>query len=215
MIKVLIVDDQKILSEGIRSVLETADDITVVGMAHDGEEGVSAVQTLQPDVVLLDIRMPKMNGVLATKEIKTRFPQTKVVILTTFDDSDYILDAINYGANGYLLKDINAETLIGAVRNAAKGDTILPSRIAAKVATAAKMVSSDREIKLKKAFAFSEREVEIAVMVYEGFTNRQISSALSLSEGTVRNYISSLYIKLAAPDRQAAVEKMDAAIKRG
>lgn len=214
MIKVLIVDDQKILAEGIRSVLETSSELEVVGLAYDGEEGVAAAGSLRPDVVLLDIRMPGMNGVIATREIKNRYPEIKVIILTTFDDSDYILDAINYGASGYLLKDINAETLIDAVKNAMNGDTILPSRIAAKVATAAKMVSSDREIKLRKAFSLSEREVGIAVMLYEGFTNRQISSALAISEGTVRNYISSIYIKLAAASRQDATRRMDEVLKK-
>lgn len=212
MIKVLIVDDQKILAEGIKSVLETSDNLRVVGMAHDGESGVQETGRLRPDVVLLDIRMPGMNGVIATKEIKSRYPEVKVIILTTFDDSEYILDAINYGASGYLLKDINAETLIDAVENAVKGDTILPSRVAAKIASAAKMVSGDRELRLKNAFSLSGREVEIAVMMYEGFTNRQISSALSISEGTVRNYISALYIKLSATSRQDAIARMGEAL---
>lgn len=157
--------------------------------------------------------MPNMNGVVATKEIKTRWPEIKVIILTTFDDSDYILNAINYGASGYLLKDINAESLIGAVKNAMSGDLILPSKIAKKIASAAKMVSSDKEIKLKKKFNLSDREVEIALMVYDNFNNRQISSALKISEGTTRNYISAIYVKLNAESRTQAIAIMEKAFQ--
>ena len=118
MIKVMIADDQTILAEGIKSVLETSDQIEVIALVSAGAEAIRKIAENKPDVVLLDIRMPNMNGVVATKEIKTRWPEIKVIILTTFDDSDYILNAINYGASGYLLKDINAESLIGAVKNA-------------------------------------------------------------------------------------------------
>ena len=127
------------------------------------------------------------------------------MILTTFDDSDYILNAINNGASGYLLKDIGSAALIDAVKNAHAGDTILPAKIARRIADAAKNVAADREIKLKRAFGLSEREVEIALMIYEGFTNRQISSALKLSEGTTRNYISTIYIKTNSENRQGAI----------
>lgn len=213
MIKVLIVDDQKILAEGIRSVLETSNELEVVGIACDGQDGLNKVGELSPDVVLLDIRMPNMNGVMATRQIKKSYPDVKIVILTTFDDSDYILDAINYGASGYLLKDINASTLIDAVKNAYKGDMILPTSIAKKIAQASKMVVSDKEIKLKKAFSLSDREVEIALMVYEGFNNRQIASALEISEGTTRNYISGIYIKLGAQNRSQAIENIEKTLK--
>jgi len=213
MIKVLIVDDQKILAEGIQSVLEVSEDIEVVGQAYDGFQALEQIEKNTPDVVLLDIRMPNMNGVVATKEIKNKFPLVKVIILTTFDDSDYILNAINYGASGYLLKDIGGTALIDAIKNAYKGDTILPVKIAKKITDAAMLVSSDKEIKLKKAFAFSDREVEIALMLYEGFTNRQISSALNLSEGTARNYISAIYVKIGSENRNDAISKMDTVIK--
>lgn len=149
--------------------------------------------------------MPNMNGVVATQRIKTEYPNTKVVILTTFDDSDYILNAINNGASGYLLKDISATSLINAVKNAHEGDTILPAKIARRIASAAKDVAADREIKMKRAFGMSDREVEIALMMYEGFTNRQISSALKLTEGTTRNYISAIYIKTDSENRQDAI----------
>lgn len=213
MIKVMIADDQTILAEGIKSVLETSDQIEVIALVSDGAEAIRKIAENKPDVVLLDIRMPNMNGMVATKEIKTRWPEIKVIILTTFDDSDYILNAINYGASGYLLKDINAESLIGAVKNAMSGDLILPSKIAKKIASAAKMVSSDKEIKLKKKFNLSDREVEIALMVYDNFNNRQISSALKISEGTTRNYISAIYVKLNAESRTQAIAIMEKAFQ--
>lgn len=156
--------------------------------------------------------MPNMNGVVATKRIKEIDENIKIIILTTFDDSDYILSAINNGASGYLLKDIGATALIDAVKNAYAGDTILPAKIAKKITDAAVMVSTDKEYKLKKAFNLSEREVEIALMLYDGFTNRQIATALKLSDGTARNYISAIYLKLGADGRSAAVEKIKNAI---
>lgn len=208
MIKVLLVDDQQILAEGIKSVLETSNEVEVVGIASDGVRAVEKVMAQKPDVVLMDIRMPNMNGVVATKKIKEIDENIKIIILTTFDDSDYILSAINNGASGYLLKDIGATALIDAVKNAYAGDTILPAKIAKKITDAAAMISSDKEYKLKKAFNFSEREVEIALMLVDGFTNRQIASALKLSDGTARNYISAIYLKLGAEGRSAAVEKL-------
>ena len=147
MIKVIIADDQKILAEGIKTVLETSSEIKVI--------------------------MPNMNGVIATREIKKNYPEIKVVILTTFDDSDYILDAINYGASGYLLKDINASALIDAVVNAYKGELILPTNIAKKITAAAKMVTEGKEIRLKRAFQLSDRETEIAMMVARRTARRQ------------------------------------------
>ena len=208
MIKVLLVDDQQILAEGIKSVLETSREVEVVGIASDGVRAVEAVSAVKPDVVLMDIRMPNMNGVVATKKIKEIDENIKIIILTTFDDSDYILSAINNGASGYLLKDIGATALIDAVKNAYAGDTILPAKIARKITSAAAMISSDKEYKLKKTYNFSEREVEIALMLSDGFTNRQIASALKLSDGTARNYISAIYLKLGVDGRSAAVEKL-------
>lgn len=207
-IKVMIVDDQVILSEGIKTVLATDEELDVIAVASDGVEALEKMEKEVPDVVLLDIRMPNMNGVVTTGEIKKRFPNVKVLILTTFDDSDYILSAINNGACGYLLKDISAPALIDAIKNAYAGDTILPAKIAKKITDAAKMVTSDREIKLRKAFGLSDREVEIAVMIYEGFNNRQIASALNLSDGTARNYISAIYLKLGCDGRADAIAKM-------
>ena len=205
-IKVLVTDDQIELAKELKNLLETDERLEVTGIAADGFEALEQMKKSVPDVVLLDIRMPNMNGVVATRHIKTEYPDTKVVILTTFDDSDYILNAINNGASGYLLKDIGSGALIDAVKNAYEGDTILPAKIARRIADAAQHVSADREIKLTRAFGLSDREVEIALMMYEGFTNRQISSALKLTEGTTRNYVSSIYIKTNSENRAEAVQ---------
>lgn len=207
-IKVLVCDDQIILSQGIKSVLETSDELDIVGTACDGIDCLRKVEETRPDVVLLDIRMPNMNGVVATKEIKDRYPDTKVIILTTFDDSEYILNAINNGASGYLLKDIGSTALVDAIKNAYAGDTILPSKIARKIAEASRNIANDRQITLRKKFNLSDREVEIALMIYEGFTNRQIASALKLSEGTARNYISSIYEKFGCDNRAGAINTL-------
>ena len=204
-IRVLVVDDQTELAEEIAEILKTDEELEVVGTAADGFEALEKTAKTQPDVVLLDIRMPNMNGVVATQRIKTEFPNAKVLILTTFDDSDYILNAINNGASGYLLKDISGDALIDAVKNAHAGDTILPAKIARRIADAAKNVAADREIRLMRAFNLSEREIEIALMIYEGFTNRQISAALKLSEGTTRNYVSTIYIKIKCENRAQAI----------
>ena len=207
-IRVLLADDQSILADGIKSVLSSCEDIEVVGIASDGFEALDLLEKCLPDVILMDIRMPNMNGVIATQEVKRRHPEVKVLILTTFDDSDYILNAINNGASGYLLKDTSSAALIDAIKNAYAGDTILPAKIARRIADVARMVSSDREIKLKRCFGLSDREVEIALMIYEGFTNKQIASALKLTDGTARNYISAIYEKVGASSRSEAVEKM-------
>ena len=212
MIKILLADDQTILTEGIKSVLETCRDFEVIGTAQDGAEAVELASKLNPDVVLMDIRMPNMNGVVATKRIKEINPNIKIIVLTTFDDSDYILNAINNGASGYLLKDIGSTALIDSIKNAYAGDTILPAKIAKKITDAAMMVSIDKETKLKRAFNLSDSEVEIAFMLIDGFNNRQIASAMQLSDGTARNYISSIYSKLGVDGRAAAVAKIKSKI---
>lgn len=205
-IKVLIVDDQTELAKEIANLLRTDSEISVLGTAVDGVDAMEKLAENSADVVLLDIRMPNMNGVVATSHIKSTYPDTKVIILTTFDDSDYILNALNNGASGYLLKDIGGNALISAVKNAYEGDTILPSKIARRITDAAKHVAADREIKLMRAFQLSEREIEVALMMYEGFTNRQISSALKLSEGSTRNYVSKIFSKTDSESRVEAVQ---------
>lgn len=214
MIKVLIADDQTILADGIRSVLASCDELSVVGIAANGEEAVRLTEELSPDVVLMDIRMPVMNGVIATREIKEKHPDVKVLVLTTFDDSDYILDAINNGASGYLLKDTSSASLVDSIRNAYAGDTILPAKIARRIADAARLVHTDREMQLKRTYGLSDRETEVAIMLLEGFTNKQIATALKLTDGTARNYISSIYDKTKSFNRTDAVKKMKEMINR-
>lgn len=207
-IKVMLVDDQLELANELKNILQTDEGLEVVAVAKDGFDGLTQMQQTPVDVVLMDIRMPNMNGVVATERIKTEYPQTKVLILTTFDDSDYILNAINNGASGYLLKNMGSQVLIDAVKNAYKGDTILPAQIAKRIVTVAKNLSADREMKLSRAFTLSGREVEIAIMMYEGFTNRQISSALKLTEGTTRNYVSTIYEKTKTENRNGAIAEI-------
>lgn len=212
-IRVLVVDDQTELANEISAMLATDTALQVVGTACDGFDALDKIPTAKPDVVLMDIRMPNMNGVVATSRIKTQYPDVKVLILTTFDDSDYILNAINNGASGYLLKDMGGGALINAIKDANEGDTILPSKIARRITDAAMHVAADREIKLMRAFALSEREIEVALMMYEGFTNRQISSALNLSEGTTRNYVSSIYVKTGCESRSDAIDAIKAVLQ--
>lgn len=211
-IKVLVTDDQIELAKELKSVLETDESLEVVALAKDGFDALEKIEKCAPDVVLLDIRMQNMNGVVATQRIKSEYPDIKVLILTTFDDSDYILNAINNGASGYLLKDTSASALIDAVKNAYNGDTILPSKIARRITETAKNITADREIKLARAFALSDREIQIALMLYEGFTNRQISSALKLTEGTTRNYVSSIYVKTGSENRAEAVRAIQSVL---
>lgn len=213
IIKVLVVDDQADLAKEICGILETDEQLKTIGVATDGFEALKQISVEQPHVVLLDIRMPNMNGVVATQRIKTEYPDVKVVILTTFDDSDYILNAINYGASGYLLKDTSSSALIDAVKNAYAGDTILPAKIARRIAVAAQNISTDRELKLQRIFSLSDREVEIALMMYEGFTNRQISAALKLTEGTTRNYVSTIYVKTNTENRATMIEALKAVLQ--
>lgn len=213
-IKVMITDDQPILSEGLKSILEHDEEINVIAIAGDGEEAIEKMAKEEADVVLMDIRMPNMNGVVATKEIKSHYPKAKVIVLTTFDDSDYILNAINNGASGYLLKDIGSAELISAIKNAYRGDTILPSKIAKRITDAAMKVTESREQRIKRRYGLSDREAEIATMLQEGFTNRQIASALNLSDGTARNYISALYEKIGAANRLEAMQKLTEFLKK-
>ena len=220
MIKVLITDDQKILQEGLKAILETDENISVIALASSGREAIEKIEKDMPDVVLMDIRMPEMSGVECTKIIKQRWKDMAVLVLTTFDDEEYISDALKYGASGYLLKDISGEKLIQSIKDAHNGDMLLPSRIAAKIADMLKeqpqktdTTSQDIHAILKSQLRLSDREVEIAVMLSEGFTNRQIASALYISEGTAKNYASSIYSKLGVTDRTSAVIKIRQYIK--
>lgn len=200
-IRLLIVDDQPIIREGLKSLLTLSEDIEVVGEANHGEEAISKIAECQPQVVLMDIRMPVMDGVEATKHIKQQYPQTIVIILTTFDDDHYIIDALNHGASGYLLKDINATQLISAIRDGFHGNILLPGKVATKLTSylVAKQQST------LAASDFTHREQAIIKLLIKGHSNIEIADELFLSVGTVKNYLSQIYSKANVSDRSNAI----------
>jgi DNA-binding NarL/FixJ family response regulator len=211
-IKVLIVDDQTLMRDGLKTILELEDNIDVVGTAKNGQEAIEVCRQLTPDVVLMDIRMPGMDGVESTKIIKSQYPDIVVLILTTFNEEAYIIDALAYGASGYILKDIEGDALIKAVNDAYKGAFMLPSDVAIKIAkklTSTNVVTKEQKMSLKD---FSEREIEIAKMIALGFNNKQIAASLFISEGTVKNYVSSIYLKLGTSDRMMAAANIKKAL---
>lgn len=203
-IKVLIADDQTLMRDGLKTILELEDNIEVIGTAKDGQEAIEFCKQNLPDIILMDIRMPGMDGVESTRIIKSLYPKVVILILTTFNDDDYIIDALSYGASGYILKDIEGDALIKAINDAYKGSFMLPSDVAIKIAkrlTKTNVVTPEQK---KSLSDFSEREIEIAKMIALGFNNKQIASSLFISEGTVKNYISNIYSKLGTSDRTAA-----------
>ncbi len=206
MIRILVADDQSLIRDGLKTVLDLEEGIKVVGTARDGKETLESARYLQPDVILLDIRMPSVNGVDCVKQMRQAGLTSKVLMLTTFDDEEYILEALANGANGYLLKDIEMDKLVEAIRDAAAGKMILPPSVAAKLANGlTKLYSRRTDENLAAALNLTEREAKIASMMVQGFTNRQIATALHISEGTVRNYISGVYGKIGIADRTQAV----------
>lgn len=202
-INVMLVDDQTIIRDGIRSILESNDDIKVIGEAGNGQDAYQGAKDLKPDVILMDIRMPEVDGVEATRRIKGDFPQIVVIVLTTFDDDEYIIKAMTYGASGYLLKDINSEKLIQAIRDGVNGNIILPGRVAAKITSRLTQTSSHAsDMTLED---FTEREIDIIRLITEGKSNKEIAQTLYLSVGTIKNYISQIYLKIDVSDRANAV----------
>jgi len=201
-IKILIVDDQIILLEGLATLLSLEEDMEVVGKAQNGREALGFIQGRvhdMPDVVLMDIRMPQMNGVECTKYVSENYPEIKVLILTTFDDDEYIEQAIKNGACGYMLKDLTAESLSAAIRNVYHGNSVMHQKITEKL-----LSNMGKDKKLQKVNvmlgesefeAFTLRESEILMLLAEGLTNKEIADKLFLSEGTVKNYITLLYDK--------------------
>ncbi len=207
-IKVLITDDQRLMREGLKTILELEEDITVVQLAENGIDALDKIPVSKPDIVLMDIRMPLMDGVECTRIIKRDYPGIKVLILTTFDDDEFIIDALKNGAIGYILKDLSSEKLVGAIRDAYSGNSIMQPEIAAKVI--AHITSSNKikdaspdNIKMTPNLSeeLTEREKEVLSLVGKGLSNNEISKTLYISEGTVKNYISNLYGKLAVEDR--------------
>ena len=205
MIRVLIVDDQMVVCEGLQAILSTAPDVEVLGSAGNGEEAVEMVERLLPDVVLMDLKMPVMNGAQATREIRSRFAGVKVLVLTTYDFDEWVFDAIRSGASGYLLKDTPRDQLIAAIRGTAAGKTYVDPAVAGKLLSAASQArhpGPDPQL----AAQFSERELDVLRLLAVGLTNTEIAKRLFLSEGTVRNYVSAIFGKLGVSERtQAAV----------
>lgn len=200
-IKVLLVDDQALIRDGLRAVLSAYPQIRIVGDAENGQQAIEAVEAFRPDIVLMDIRMPAMDGVEATRRIKESYPETVIIILTTFDDDDYIIHAMTCGAAGYLLKDIRGEALARAIQDGYEGNLILPGRIASKITS-----HLAREKKpVVDLSDFTTREQEIIAMLVRGASNKEIAETLYLSMGTVKNYISQIYSKADLTDRANAV----------
>jgi DNA-binding NarL/FixJ family response regulator len=204
-IRILIADDQVLMRDGLKTILNLEEDMEVVGIAQNGLEAFETAKSLNPDVVLMDIRMPVMDGVESVKLIKKSIPKTVVIMLTTFDDDEYIIEALSFGANGYLLKNIPADKLIDAIRDGVRGNLLMPATIAAKLAARLSQNSFEKKVDNKLINELSERELEIAKLLVKGLTNRQISSQLYISEGTVKNYISSIYSKIEISDRTQAL----------
>lgn len=204
-ISVLICDDQDIVREGLQLILESDDDISVIGTAVDGAQALEQVAAQPPDVVLMDLKMPGMNGIHATRAIHERFPDVRVLILTTYDGDEWVFDAIRGGASGYLLKDTPREGLIAAVKGTMQGQTHVDPAVAGKLfRQIAQGGAPNAESTLIDAL--NERERSILRLLTRGLTNAEIGAQLYLSEGTVRNYITSLFSKLSVTDRtQAAV----------
>jgi DNA-binding NarL/FixJ family response regulator len=214
MIHLLLVDDQPAMIAGLKALLSTHADFAVVATAGSGEEALAQLTALHtaaspafPHVVLMDIRMPGMGGVTATQQIKTRFPELTVLILTTFDDDDFIIDALHYGAAGYLLKDIGGKRLIESIYEALSGNLLLTGRVAHKLARNIRQHQPPvtEQPVLPKELDLSEREVEIAGMMVLGLNAREIADKTFLSLGTVKNYTSSIYSKIGINDRSKAM----------
>jgi len=204
MIKVIICDDQAIIRDGLEMLLKLEKDIEVAGQAQDGTEAVEIVQKTQPDLVLMDLKMPGLNGIEATRQIRTRYPHVKVLVLTTYDDDEWVFDAIRAGASGYLLKDTPREEVIKAVKGTAAGKSFVDPAVAGKLLT--QVAGRPAQPSPLLPDKLTEREVDVLRLVARGVTNTDIAERLHLSEGTVRNHVSAIFAKLEVADRtQAAV----------
>jgi DNA-binding NarL/FixJ family response regulator len=207
LIRLLLVDDQRLMRDGLRTLLELESDFEVVGEAKNGAEALEAYRQHSPDVILMDIRMPVMDGVEATRRLREADPASKVIILTTFDDNEYVFEGLRAGALGYLLKDVSGDELADAIRKVAAGGSMIEPSVARKVvAEFARLAPVTPEAKADLIEPLSEREIEILKLVSQGLTNKEIAARLYLAEGTVKNYVTSILQKIAARDRtQAAI----------
>ncbi|RME89409.1 MAG: DNA-binding response regulator [Anaerolineae bacterium] len=204
-IKLLLVDDQRLMRDGLRTLLELESDLRVVAEAENGRQALNAYAQYRPDVVLMDIRMPEMDGVEATRRILAEHPQAKIIILTTFDDDEYVFEGLRAGALGYLLKDVSSEELAQAIRTVAAGGALIEPSIARKVLAEFSRLRPTKPTSLPEPL--SAREREILSLLAQGLSNRQIAARLHLAEGTVKNYVSTILQKLGVTDRTQAALK--------
>jgi DNA-binding NarL/FixJ family response regulator len=212
-IRLLICDDQAIVLEGLRAILATIAEFEVAGVARNGNEAIDAAATLQPDLILMDLKMPQMNGIQATRVIRERFPQIKILVLTTYDLDEWVIDAVRSGAAGYLLKDTPQEELVQAIKDTMLGRSHIDPQVAGKILNhvARQPVQAVPDRKLIEQL--SEREREVLRLLARGMNNADIAQALFLSDGTVKNYVSMIFTKLGVSDRtQAAIIAMRAGL---
>lgn len=206
-IRIVLVDDQAMFREGLRTLLATQPDFEVVGEAANGGEALRLCATCQPEVVLMDLRMPVLDGVAATRQLHALYPDVRVIVLTTFDDDEDIFEGLRAGALGYLLKDASSAKLFEAVRAAARGESFLQPSVATKVvAEFARLVEQAPRIEAPVA-ALSERELAVLRLVAQGASNKEIATALFIAEGTVKNHLTSILAKLEVRDRTQAALK--------
>ena len=209
MVRVLIVDDQTVVREGLAAILSTEPEIQVVGLAADGQEALDLVAQTCPHVVLMDLKMPRMNGVQATQRIGRDHPQVRVLVLTTYVADEWVFDAIRAGATGYLMKDTRRAELIAAIKGTAEGKSYLDPVVAGRVmqqAIASPQAEAPGE---PPAEALTERELQILRLLSKGYSNPEIAKEVHLARGTVRNYVSAVLQKLGVSDRtQAAIEAL-------
>lgn len=204
MIKVLVADDQELIRESLQIVLNSKEDIKVLDVASDGYEVIKILKKNKPDIILMDVRMPKMDGVQCTKIIKEIYPQIKIIILTTFDDDEYIYSALKYGASGYLLKGVSMEQLVEAIRTVYIGKAMINSDIVTKVIRLFSQMAQTNysiQVEQKNISEITRTEWKIIFEVEKGANNKEIAERLGLSEGTVRNYLSIILNKLNLRDR--------------
>ena len=206
MIRVLIVDDQTLIRQGLTSLLEVKPDIEVLGEAANGEEAISQIEALHPDVVLMDMRMPVMDGVAATEIISQRFPETKVLVLSTFDNDDFVRQAMGLGAKGYLLKDTPSETLAQAISAVHQGHTQLGPGLFEKLQTPATASVAAQQAAPPELAELTPRERDVLALIGQGASNREIAAQLFITERTVKNHVSRILNRLNLRDRtQAAI----------
>ncbi|MGB3714258.1 MAG: response regulator transcription factor [Candidatus Promineifilaceae bacterium] len=206
MIRVLLVDDQQLTREGIQILLDTEPDMEVVGQAANGEEALEIVDGCRPDVILMDVRMPITDGVTATRELAKSHPDVAVIILTTFDDDEYIFGGLRAGAHGFLLKDISSKEMAEAIRTvAAGGGLIQPSITRRVVAEFSRLASGDVTAQSELVEPLTDREQEVLQLMAQGLSNQEIAEKLFISTGTVKNHVSNLLAKLEVRDRTQAV----------